>query len=171
MPDQDWFYAQADQSIGPVSKEHLLAQLNTGAIPRNALVWREGFSDWVAANELPELEACLAQTFTPTHDARGGLAIPPPPQSAYTPPGARTGNEPLALISLILSVLGFCASPAALAGVVCGHIALSRIKKNQALEGRSRAMAGLVIGYIVIAINVLLLIVFTLAALTTTAYQ
>ena len=165
MSDQDWFYAQADQSIGPVSKDHLIGQLNTGAIPRNALVWREGFSDWVAANELPELAAGLEQTFTPVHDARDGLAIPPPPsQPAYTPQGAQSGNEPLALISLILSILGFCASPAAIAGVVCGHIALSHINKNPALEGRSHAMAGLVIGYIVIAINFLAIIVFTLLA-------
>ena len=40
---------------------------------------------------------------------------------------------------------------AAIAGIVCGHIALSRIKANPELEGHGLAMAGLIIGYVAVA--------------------
>ena len=35
--------------------------------------------------------------------------------------------------------------------MVCGHIALSRIKANPALEGRGLALTGVIIGYAAIA--------------------
>ncbi len=35
--------------------------------------------------------------------------------------------------------------------VLCGHLALSRIKANPELEGHGLAMAGLVIGYVAVA--------------------
>jgi hypothetical protein len=35
-------------------------------------------------------------------------------------------------------------------GVVCGHLALSRIKASPALQGHGLAMAGLIIGYFTI---------------------
>jgi hypothetical protein len=40
---------------------------------------------------------------------------------------------------------------AGIAGIICGHIALSRIKNNPALEGRGLALAGVIIGYVAIA--------------------
>ena len=40
---------------------------------------------------------------------------------------------------------------AGVAGVVCGHIALSRIKANPELEGHGMAVAGVIIGYAAIA--------------------
>ena len=40
----------------------------------------------------------------------------------------------------------------AIAGIVCGHLALSKFKTNPELEGRGLAMAGLIIGYVTIAI-------------------
>jgi hypothetical protein len=40
---------------------------------------------------------------------------------------------------------------AAIAGIVCGHLALSRIKANPELQGHGLAMAGLIIGYVAVA--------------------
>jgi hypothetical protein len=59
-------------------------------------------------------------------------------------------SEQLAVLSLIFSILGLCGFccgffvTAAIAGIVCGHIALSRIKANPELEGHGLAMAGLI---------------------------
>ncbi len=75
--------------------------------------------------------------------------------TAIPPPGPP--NEPLAIWSLVLSLLGvcgFCCTPVVLtgiAGVVCGHLALSRIKARPELQGHGLAVAGLVIGYCAIA--------------------
>lgn len=58
-------------------------------------------------------------------------------------------TEPLAIFSLVLSVLGLfcCALFTGIPGIICGHLALSKIEKNPGLEGRGLAVAGLVIGY------------------------
>jgi competence protein ComGC len=57
----------------------------------------------------------------------------------------------VAISSLVLGILSLtCFSIfAAIPGVICGHLALSRIKRsNDAIPGRGLAIAGLVTGYI-----------------------
>jgi hypothetical protein len=66
-------------------------------------------------------------------------------------------TEQLAVLSLIFSILGlfgFCCGlflAGGVAGIVCGHIALSRIKANPELEGHGLALTGLIIGYLAVA--------------------
>ena len=66
-------------------------------------------------------------------------------------------TEPLAIWSLVLSLLGvcgFCCTPVVItgiAGVVCGHLALSKIGTRPELQGHGLALAGLIIGYCAIA--------------------
>ena len=76
------------------------------------------------------------------------------PATAYgQPPAAKTNT--LAIISLIASIAGIVIlwGIGSIAGVICGHISLSQIKKTGE-QGRGMAIAGLVIGYagIVLAI-------------------
>ena len=56
---------------------------------------------------------------------------------------ARTSG--LAIASLVLSLIGpFGCIPA----IVCGHIALRKIRKDARVQGRGLALAGLIIGYV-----------------------
>jgi hypothetical protein len=57
----------------------------------------------------------------------------------------------------VCSVLGFTTGLTAIAGIVCGHMALSQIRRTGE-EGRSLAIAGLVIGYGVLAIGLVLFV-------------
>jgi hypothetical protein len=58
----------------------------------------------------------------------------------------------LAVLSLILSVLGILTGPLGfLPGIVCGHLALRRIRMSPHLRGRGVAIAGLVLGYFLLA--------------------
>lgn len=61
----------------------------------------------------------------------------------------------LALASLILGIAGIvlCLGPAAgIPGVICGHLAQAKIKRSGgALRGEGLALAGLITGYIAIA--------------------
>jgi GYF domain 2 len=41
--------------IGPLTLQALKGELAEAPKPRDALVWREGFSDWQRAGDLPEL--------------------------------------------------------------------------------------------------------------------
>ncbi|MGA2240817.1 MAG: DUF4190 domain-containing protein [Verrucomicrobiota bacterium] len=70
----------------------------------------------------------------------------------------------LAIWSLVLSILGLvlllvCIGPLfAIPGVVCGHIAYSRIKRSGGtLAGEGMALAGLITGYVSIGLSVFVL--------------
>ena len=60
---------------------------------------------------------------------------------------ARTSG--LAIASLVLSLaIPFGCIPA----IVCGHIALRKIEKDAMIQGRGLALAGLIIGYVVLVL-------------------
>lgn len=69
------------------------------------------------------------------------------------------GTNSMALVAFALSVLGCFMPPAALGGVVCGHIARSQIRKT-AEAGDSWALAGLILGYLLIALSLAGLLMF-----------
>ena len=70
------------------------------------------------------------------------------------PTGAK--NSGLAICSLVLAILGltcFGSIFTAIPAVICGHVALRRIRRSGgAMTGNGFAMAGLIIGYVVIAL-------------------
>ena len=100
-----------------------------------------------------------------------GYAPPPgfPPPAyqppAYPPPGpAKAKSNGMALTSMILGILGITVGLCLLffpvmpiLAVVFGHISLSQMRKSGA-PGRGFAIAGLVTGYIGIALAVLWLV-------------
>lgn len=81
-------------------------------------------------------------------------------------PAALPPTSPLAIVSLIASVLGLTAVPGvgSIVGVVSGHLALRRIRTS-GQGGEALAKGGLVVGYIGLGIAgaVLLGLLFTLA--------
>ena len=61
------------------------------------------------------------------------------------------GMSKWAVASLVLSIFGLCYGVTAILGVIFGHIALSEIKRsNNFIQGRGVALAGLILGYLVI---------------------
>lgn len=79
------------------------------------------------------------------------------PETSVTPQPKTSG---LAIWSLVLGILSLaCFSIfAAIPGVICGHKALSRIKvSNGSLSGHGLAIAGLVTGYLGIALAILII--------------
>jgi hypothetical protein len=53
--EQGWFYAEGEQSVGPVSLDALTTALRRLPEPGAVLVWRSGFTDWRAAKDIAEL--------------------------------------------------------------------------------------------------------------------
>jgi hypothetical protein len=139
--------AREGKQLGIFSLEEIKQQLASGTLQLTDLAWYEGAAGWASLSTVPGVTAGPA----------GGA-----PVVAATTAGApavlpQNRNEPLAIVSLILSIaglLGFCCGfllMAGIAGIICGHIALSRIKKNPGLEGRGLALAGVIIGYFAVA--------------------
>ncbi|WP_194383187.1 DUF4190 domain-containing protein [Microbacterium luteum] len=78
----------------------------------------------------------------------------PPPYGAGGPAGARTNT--LAIVSLIASISAFVILPflGSLAGVITGHMSLSQISRTGE-QGRGLALAGLIVGYVGLALAVI----------------
>lgn len=98
------------------------------------------------------------------------MSQPPPPapgyqpqpnaSAPYTPYGTTPQGTPLAprtnTLAIVALVLGIVVP---LGGIICGHIALSQIKKTGE-DGRGMALAGTVIGYVLTGLTVLFVIAY-----------
>ena len=84
------------------------------------------------------------------------------PAAAYGGPPAKKTNV-LAIVSLIASIAGFVIAwgIGSIVGIICGHISLSQIKKTGE-EGRGLAVAGLIVGYIGLALAILSVIIIAI---------
>jgi hypothetical protein len=140
--------AREGKELGVFSLEEINRQLAAGTLRLTDLAWHDGAAGWAELSTLPGVGAAPSGAIPPTMPvvAASSAAVVPPRQS-----------EQLAVLSLIFSILGLCGfccgffMTAAIAGIVCGHIALSRIKANPGREGHGLAMAGVIIGYIAVA--------------------
>lgn len=140
-------------SLGILSEQEVREGLRTGRFAPTDIGWREGMANWQPLSQFAEFSGLEA-----------GAAAAPPLQTGTTYPIAAPATvrrtEPLAIWSLVLSVLSLfcCGFVLGVPGVICGHLALSNISKNPNLEGRGMALAGVVIGYVGIALWILWLL-------------
>lgn len=72
--EQGWFYAEGEGSVGPVSFDALTSALRRAPEAGKTLVWRSGFADWRAAQDVPELATRLF-TRAPDVVTRGPDAV------------------------------------------------------------------------------------------------
>ena len=147
--------ARDGQKSGPYSPEEVRARLAAGELRHTDMAWHDGLPSWQPLSSLA---------------AAGGSGVPPLPSSPLPmQPYPRPPETcPLAVASLVCGIASFMVVPvvAALPAVVCGHMSLARIRASaNALGGRGMAVWGLVLGYLNLALLVLLgLLFFTFAA-------
>jgi len=79
-------------------------------------------------------------------------AAGPGPQASWAPLAPRPRVNTLALVAFITSLLGI--APVA---VICGHMALRELRSSGE-EGRGLALAGVIIGYVVLGVFALLVV-------------
>lgn len=135
--------ARDGKQLGPFSLDEVNRQLAAGTLSLSDNAWYEGAAGWAPLSSVPGVT--------------GGAPGSGPTTPAATTPSMPTRSaptEPLAIWSLVLSIvgfLGFCCGGSILeiGAIVCGHLALSKINANPALQGRGLALAGLIIGYFV----------------------
>jgi hypothetical protein len=87
----------------------------------------------------------------------------PAPPAAPANPGRPTSN--LAIFSLVSGLLGWTLLPwlGSLAAVVLGHMARAEIRRsNGSLDGDGLAIAGLVLGWVMIAFSILAILAVVL---------
>jgi hypothetical protein len=101
---------------------------------------------------------CHAAIIVPSET--GGPAVISP--QTDTPP-ARTGHNAitavprtsrLAIASLVCSLASLVTCIGWIPGIICGHLAKSRIRRDSSLKGKGLATAGLIIGYLILVLEV-----------------
>jgi hypothetical protein len=102
----------------------------------------------ITQDEYEELLATLRRT---------GEVQPGPSAPAQTQPGRTSG---LAVASLVLSLVGPIICITCIPAIICGHIALAQIGKSAAVKGRGLALAGVIIGYVVLGLSIVAMIPF-----------
>ena len=55
-----WYAAVNGQQVGPLDDAALRQQVAAGAITAETLVWRQGMTNWTAANQVPEIAGLFA---------------------------------------------------------------------------------------------------------------
>jgi hypothetical protein len=136
-------------SLGVFSEQEVREGLSVGRFAPTDIGWREGMATWQPLSQFPEFGGAAAP------------AVPPvQPGAALTSPVART--EPLAIWSLVLSLIGLfcCGFVVGIGGVVCGHLALSKFQQEPQLQGKGLAIAGLIIGYLAIVFWLIYVVFF-----------
>ncbi len=128
------YVVRGTERAGPFTEAETRAQLASGELKNDSLVWWEGLAEWTPIARTP-----LAASAAVTPGAP--LTVPPPV------PAERTSS--LAIASLILGCLGWL-FPIVLgpAGVITGHLARAEIQRDPLLKGAGKATAGLILGYI-----------------------
>jgi Domain of unknown function (DUF4190)/GYF domain 2 len=141
-----------NQQLGPFTEEEIKAQLASGAISLEDPVWWQGQADWIPLGQSPLASVASATTLAPSTSIavveRPPVPVPGTPSGEpYVPQLEHTSG--MAIASLVCSFFCCCLS---IPAVILGHIALSEIKKNPLVKGRGLATAGLIIGYLGVAL-------------------
>ena len=87
-----------------------------------------------------------------TADVSTRTDIPPALPGNIATTAQRTSG--LAIASLVCSLSSLITCVGWLPGIICGHLAKSRIRRNPSLKGSGLATAGLIIGYLILMLEV-----------------
>jgi prepilin-type processing-associated H-X9-DG protein len=128
------------KEYGPVSADQIREWIAQGRANAQTKLQAAGSADWKPLAEFPEFADALRQATPP-----GTLS--PLPATGIPTAAAPPKTSGMAVTSLVLGILGvLTCGLTALAGLVLGFMAISRIKNsNGQLEGRGIAVAGTIV--------------------------
>lgn len=141
--------ARNGQSLGVFNEDQVREGIAQGSFHEADLAWQEGMTDWKPLSELfPENEE---------------VVLPPPvPVSPVAPVTVMSSSKSsgLAIASLVCGILSFLTCGlTGFPGIICGHMALSRIRKSMgAIGGKGLAIAGLItsyFGFLIVGVSML----------------
>ncbi len=89
----------------------------------------------------------------------------PYPGGGFSPYPATPKNNGLAIASLVCSILGLCCGVGGVLGVIFGFVARGQIRRSGgAQQGSGLALAGIIVGFVVIALAAVGLLIVLLGA-------
>lgn len=126
-----------------------------------------GTQDWVAVSEHPDLASAFASPEAPATPAPtdmspssyGGEAVGGPVDPYRPSPGgyAPQSTNPLAIVSLVLSLAGLITCGlTAIVGIILGFVARGQIRRNPSQGGDGMALAGIIVGFVLVGLGCLM---------------
>jgi hypothetical protein len=95
-----------------------------------------------------------------------GAPLVPSPATPVDLTVATRQTSGLAVASLVLGILGFMTGFTSVLAIIFGGIALSQMSKDTRLEGKGMAIAGLVLGIVVLVFGLLIAALVAIASMT-----
>jgi uncharacterized RDD family membrane protein YckC len=89
MADDNWYYAQNNQQLGPVTLAALRSMVANGQVGAADLVWTQGMAQWTPARSVPEVGSVLLGGAGAGH---GGVGNPVAAPTGYPPVGGAPGQ-------------------------------------------------------------------------------
>lgn len=85
MSENNWYYAKEGASAGPIPQSDLVYLLESGAISRATLVWKEGMKEWQRADELEGFPAFKEKAADSEEEVPAGFHRPEKNKEAPQP--------------------------------------------------------------------------------------
>lgn len=163
----DWFYGKDNTQHGPVSDLEVRNLISTGQITQDTIIWREGMTDWLPMKSVPDFQ--ISQEANQGAMAQGTPGAATPYAAGQAPYAGAVPTDGLSIASLVCGILAIISCYIwglfGLPAVICGHMSLKKIKNSPVpIQGKGMAIAGLITGYIGIALQLVVIIVIIFAA-------
>jgi hypothetical protein len=162
------------QPYGPVSAEIVQQWINERRLNASTLVQKEGTNEWIPLSSWSQFKLIAPPPSAPEPSLAGPPPAQPPVEPAAPQPQPQTQSQPqpqatplasvptapqdnnLATIGLVLSVISIipcCCGPFGIAGLIVSILALNRAKKMPNEEGKEKAIAGIILSGIGLAVS------------------
>lgn len=96
----DWYVVENGSQVGPLTAEEVQNRFKSGRYTPDTLFWREGFTDWQRAGDIPELAGAARRPAT------APPPLPTPSQTSAASPRAK-GNTlgPLVQATVLIAII------------------------------------------------------------------
>jgi len=173
-----WMYVVDEQSCGPVSESELQSLLSQGLVPTDSLVWTKGWASWLPACDVPVFKPFKDQSATaPTiKNSQEASQVSAEGNKGFATTSLTFGiiglmllfvavlaavlRVPLALsysqsaevLGIMKWVSGILAIPPAILAIIFGHVTRNaKLTPDATIPGGTRAMIGLILGYVTLS--------------------
>jgi hypothetical protein len=131
-----------NQQLGPFTEAEIRAQLAAGTISMQDHVWWQGQAAWLPLGQTPL-------------GAPGVTLVSPPAVPHPSMPAVHGGTSQLAVWSLVCGCVSLLCFITFIPAIILGHMGLAEIRRHPAMGGRGMALAGMIIGYLYLAVFIL----------------
>lgn len=157
---EQWYCARGNDRFGPYSDDDMRSLIRDGRIGPATRVWNETFSGWEPAGSVPSLQPLFAER-NAVHAAPVEYVVRHEQRSSST----AVASFVLGILSCLIVPLSCCVPfvtfPFAILpilAVIFGHVALAQASRSPEQYSQGLAIAGLVLGYAMIALVVVMLV-------------